>query len=88
MWYWYVDPKTGEAVVMSKGKSASGNIVPKEVIRIFDEVCFINFSVNDLEEKAPAYLASTQEHLCVLVKYARAIGPAHLLSAHASGLYK
>ncbi|KAI3712775.1 hypothetical protein L1987_71340 [Smallanthus sonchifolius] len=87
-WYWYVDPKTGEAVVMSKGKSASGNMVPKEVIRIFDEVCFINFSVNDLEEKAPAYLESTQEHLCVLVKYARAIGPAHLLSAQASGLYK
>ncbi|KAI3668759.1 hypothetical protein L1987_88242 [Smallanthus sonchifolius] len=139
MWYWYVDPKTGEAVVMGKGKSDSGNIVPKEVIRVFDEVCFINFFVNDLEvladkfcihtdewtkllsakydkvikfcldykkkmeakeqvlvlvcisnvcnlslyEKAPAYLASTQEHLCVLVKYARAIGP-----AQASGLYK
>ncbi|KAI3762526.1 hypothetical protein L1987_52956 [Smallanthus sonchifolius] len=132
MWHWYVDPKTGEAVVMSKGKSASGNTMPKEVIRIFDEVCFINFSVNDLEvlankycihtdewtkllsvkydklikfcldykkkmeakeqmlaqEKAPAYLASTQEDPCVLAKYARAIRPAHLLSAQASGLYK
>ncbi|KAI3825205.1 hypothetical protein L1987_06682 [Smallanthus sonchifolius] len=38
----------------------------------------------DAQEKAPAYLASTQEHLCVLVKYARAIGHAHLLSAQAS----
>ncbi|KAI3786620.1 hypothetical protein L1987_40437 [Smallanthus sonchifolius] len=36
-------------------------------------------------EKAPAYFASTQEYLCVLVKYARAFCPAHLLSAHASG---
>ncbi|KAI3815553.1 hypothetical protein L1987_15224 [Smallanthus sonchifolius] len=103
MWYW--------------------NIVPKELIRIFDEVCFINFSVKDLEvladryclhtdewtkllaskydkvikfcldykkkmdakdgqlaqEKAPAYLASTQEYLCKLVKYARAFCPTHLL---------
>ncbi|KAI3814111.1 hypothetical protein L1987_18857 [Smallanthus sonchifolius] len=37
------------------------------------------------DEKAPAYLASTQEYLCVLVKYARAFCPAHLLSAQASG---
>ncbi|KAI3762594.1 hypothetical protein L1987_53029 [Smallanthus sonchifolius] len=36
-------------------------------------------------EKAPAYLASTQEYLCVLVKYARAFYPVHLLSAQASG---
>ncbi|KAI3813383.1 hypothetical protein L1987_18105 [Smallanthus sonchifolius] len=36
-------------------------------------------------ENAPAYLASTQEYLCILVKYARAICPAHLLSAQASG---
>ncbi|KAI3802297.1 hypothetical protein L1987_30427 [Smallanthus sonchifolius] len=144
MWYWYVDPKTGEAVIMGKVRSESGNKVPKELIRIFDEVCFINFSVKDLEvlaerycvhtdewtkllaskydkvikfyldykkkmeakepvlvlvcisnvcnlslfEKAPAYLASTQEVPCVVAKYARAFGPAHLLSAQASGLYK
>ncbi|KAI3676156.1 hypothetical protein L1987_85756 [Smallanthus sonchifolius] len=49
MWYWYVDPKTGEAVIMGKGRSESGNIVPKELIRIFDDVCFINFYVKDLE---------------------------------------
>ncbi|KAI3784071.1 hypothetical protein L1987_43163 [Smallanthus sonchifolius] len=61
MWYWYVDPKTGEAVVMGKGKSASGNMVPKEVIRIFDEVCFINFSVNDLEVLADKYCIHTDE---------------------------
>ncbi|KAI3795104.1 hypothetical protein L1987_37749 [Smallanthus sonchifolius] len=61
MWYWYVDPKTGEAVVMSKGKSESGNMVPKEVIRIFDEVCFINFSVNDLEVLADKYCIHTDE---------------------------
>ncbi|KAI3815522.1 hypothetical protein L1987_15193 [Smallanthus sonchifolius] len=136
MWYWYIDPKTGKAVIMGKGRSESGNLVPKELIRIFDEVCFINFSVKDLEvlaehycvytdkwtkllaskydkvikfcldykkkmeaedgsslscdntldrEKALAYLASTQEYLCVLVKYARAFCPAHLLSAQASG---
>ncbi|KAI3775985.1 hypothetical protein L1987_45745 [Smallanthus sonchifolius] len=36
-------------------------------------------------EKAPAYLASTQEVPCVLAKYARTFGPAHLLSAQASG---
>ncbi|KAI3695137.1 hypothetical protein L1987_78125 [Smallanthus sonchifolius] len=140
MWYWYVDQKMGEAVIMGKGRSESGNMVPKELIRIFDEVCFINFSVKDLEvlaerycvytdewtkllaskydkvikfcldykkkmeaedqalilqvfcalvsaqEKAPAYLASTQEQLCVLAKYARAFCSAHLLSAQASGL--
>ncbi|KAI3802083.1 hypothetical protein L1987_30208 [Smallanthus sonchifolius] len=55
MWYWYV------AVVMSKGKSASGNMVPKKVIRIFDEVCFINFSVNDLEVLADNYCIHTDE---------------------------
>ncbi|KAI3794928.1 hypothetical protein L1987_37569 [Smallanthus sonchifolius] len=61
MWYWYVDPKTGEAVVMSKGKSESGNMVPKEVIGIFDEVCFINFSVNDLEVLADKYCIHIDE---------------------------
>ncbi|KAI3742493.1 hypothetical protein L1987_60177 [Smallanthus sonchifolius] len=61
MWYWYVDPKTGEAVVMGKDKSASGNMVPKEVIRIFDEVCFINFSVNDLEVLADKYCIHTDD---------------------------
>ncbi|KAI3814078.1 hypothetical protein L1987_18823 [Smallanthus sonchifolius] len=117
---------------MGKVRSKSGNTIPKELIRIFDEVCFINFSVKDLEvlaerycvhtdewtkllaskydkvikfcldykkkmeakepvlsyEKAPAYLVSTQEDPCVLAKYARAFGHAHLLSAQASGLYK
>ncbi|KAI3687114.1 hypothetical protein L1987_80805 [Smallanthus sonchifolius] len=61
MWYWYVDPKIGEAVVMGKGKSASGNMVPKEVIRIFDEVYFINFSVNDLEVLVDKYCIHTDE---------------------------
>ncbi|KAI3821632.1 hypothetical protein L1987_09201 [Smallanthus sonchifolius] len=107
MWYWYVDPKTGEAVVIGKVRSESGCLVPRGLIRVFNEVCFINFSVKDLEaladrlkieddpellsrgsllkhfpvtntldsfwidrEIVPAYLASTQEYLCVLAKYA------------------
>ncbi|KAI3802315.1 hypothetical protein L1987_30445 [Smallanthus sonchifolius] len=61
MWYWYVDPKTGEAVIMGKGKSDSGNTMPKEVIRVFDEVCFINFSVNDLEVLADKFCIHTDE---------------------------
>ncbi|KAI3819418.1 hypothetical protein L1987_13252 [Smallanthus sonchifolius] len=61
MWYWYVDPKTGEAVIMGKGKSDSGNTVPKEVIRVFDEVCFINFSVNDLEVLADKFCIHIDE---------------------------
>ncbi|KAI3773966.1 hypothetical protein L1987_48506 [Smallanthus sonchifolius] len=61
MWYWYVDPKTGEAVIMGKGRSESGNLVPKELIRIFDEVCFINFSVEDLEVLAEHYRVYTDE---------------------------
>ncbi|KAI3828029.1 hypothetical protein L1987_02119 [Smallanthus sonchifolius] len=74
MWYWYVDPKTGEAVVMSKGKSASGSMVPKEVIRIFDEVCFINFSVNDLEVLAYKYCIHTDEWTKLLsAKYDKVI---------------
>ncbi|KAI3821599.1 hypothetical protein L1987_09168 [Smallanthus sonchifolius] len=48
MWYWYVDPKTGEAVVMGNIRSESGSLVPKELIRVFDEITFINFSVKDL----------------------------------------
>ncbi|KAI3732705.1 hypothetical protein L1987_63912 [Smallanthus sonchifolius] len=61
MWYWYVDPKTGEAVIMGKVRSESGNIVLKELIRIFDEVCFINFSVKDLEVLAERYCVYTDE---------------------------
>ncbi|KAI3774014.1 hypothetical protein L1987_48556 [Smallanthus sonchifolius] len=61
MLYWYVDPKMGEAVIMGKGRSESGNIVPKELIRIFDEFCFINFSVKDLEVQAERYCVYTDE---------------------------
>ncbi|KAI3797621.1 hypothetical protein L1987_32881 [Smallanthus sonchifolius] len=61
MWYWYVDPKTGEAMIMGKGRSESGNIVPKELIRIFDEVCFINFSMKDLEVLAERYCVYMDE---------------------------
>ncbi|KAI3725343.1 hypothetical protein L1987_65129 [Smallanthus sonchifolius] len=43
-----VDPKTGEAVVRGKIRSESGNLEPKELIRVFDEITFINFSVKDL----------------------------------------
>ncbi|KAI3732489.1 hypothetical protein L1987_63694 [Smallanthus sonchifolius] len=52
MWYWYVDPKTGETVVIGKVRSESGCLVPRELIRVFDEVCFITFSVKDLEALA------------------------------------
>ncbi|KAI3805331.1 hypothetical protein L1987_27610 [Smallanthus sonchifolius] len=71
MWYWYVDPKTGEAVIMGKGRSESGNIVPKELIRIFDEVCFIKFSVKDLEVR---YCVHTDEWTKILAsKYDKVI---------------
>ncbi|KAI3802133.1 hypothetical protein L1987_30260 [Smallanthus sonchifolius] len=74
MWYWYVDPKTGEAVVMGKGMSDSGNTVPKEVIRVFDEVCFINFSVNDLEVLADKFCIHTDEWTKLLsAKYDKVI---------------
>ncbi|KAI3814173.1 hypothetical protein L1987_18920 [Smallanthus sonchifolius] len=52
IWYWYVDPKTGEAVVIGKVRLESGCLVPRELIRVFDEICFINFSVKDLEALA------------------------------------
>ncbi|KAI3828203.1 hypothetical protein L1987_02300 [Smallanthus sonchifolius] len=61
MWYWYVDPKTGEAVVIGKVRSESGCLVPRELIRVFDEVCFINFSVKDLETPADTYCMLTDE---------------------------
>ncbi|KAI3762501.1 hypothetical protein L1987_52931 [Smallanthus sonchifolius] len=74
MWYWYVDPKTGEAVIMGKGRSESGNMVPKELIRIFDEVCFINFSVKDLEVLAERYCVYTYEWTKLLAsKYEKVI---------------
>ncbi|KAI3744828.1 hypothetical protein L1987_57921 [Smallanthus sonchifolius] len=49
MWYWYVDPKTGEAVMMDKTSSKGESVEPRELIMVFDEICFINFSVKDLE---------------------------------------
>ncbi|KAI3824058.1 hypothetical protein L1987_05505 [Smallanthus sonchifolius] len=74
MWYWYVDPKTGEAVIMGKVRSESGNTVPKELIRIFDEVCFINFSVKDLEVLAECYCVHTDEWTKLLAsKYDKVI---------------
>ncbi|KAI3774224.1 hypothetical protein L1987_48771 [Smallanthus sonchifolius] len=74
MWYWYVDPKTSEAVIMGKGRSESGNLVPKELIRIFDEVCFINFSVKDLEVLAEHYCVYTDEWTKLLAsKYDKVI---------------
>ncbi|KAI3811048.1 hypothetical protein L1987_20764 [Smallanthus sonchifolius] len=74
MWYWYVDPKTGEAMIMGKGRSESENIVPKELIGIFDEVCFINFSVKDLEVLAERYCVYTDEWTKLLAsKYDKVI---------------
>ncbi|KAI3821882.1 hypothetical protein L1987_09457 [Smallanthus sonchifolius] len=61
IWYWYVDPKSGEAVVIGKVCSESGSLVPRELIRVFDEVCFINFSVKDLEAPADKYCMYTDE---------------------------
>ncbi|KAI3813338.1 hypothetical protein L1987_18059 [Smallanthus sonchifolius] len=61
MWYWYVDPKTGEAVVMGKIRSESGSLVPKELIRVFDEITFINFSVKDLTALNDKYCIYTDE---------------------------
>ncbi|KAI3676358.1 hypothetical protein L1987_85964 [Smallanthus sonchifolius] len=61
IWYWYVDPKTGEAVVIGKVWSKSGSLVSRELIRVFDEVCFINFSVKDLEALADKYCMYTDE---------------------------
>ncbi|KAI3784142.1 hypothetical protein L1987_43235 [Smallanthus sonchifolius] len=74
MWYWYADPKTGEAVIMGKVRSESGNIVPNELIRIFDEFCFINFSVKDLEALADRYCVYTDEWTKLLAsKYDKVI---------------
>ncbi|KAI3762575.1 hypothetical protein L1987_53009 [Smallanthus sonchifolius] len=42
MWYWYIDPVTGEAVMIEMDSL-------KEIIRVFDEIVFINFSANDVE---------------------------------------
>ncbi|KAI3825657.1 hypothetical protein L1987_07193 [Smallanthus sonchifolius] len=39
----------------------SGSLVPRELIRVFDEVCFINFSVKDLEALADRYCMHTDE---------------------------
>ncbi|KAI3821407.1 hypothetical protein L1987_08974 [Smallanthus sonchifolius] len=61
MWYCYVDSKTGEAVIMGKVWSDSGSLVPRELIRVFDEVRFINFSVKDLEALADKYCIHTDE---------------------------
>ncbi|KAI3810675.1 hypothetical protein L1987_20297 [Smallanthus sonchifolius] len=61
MWYWYVDPKTGEAVVIGKVRSEKGCLVPRELIRVFDEFCFINFFVKDLEALADRYCMHTDE---------------------------
>ncbi|KAI3725739.1 hypothetical protein L1987_65531 [Smallanthus sonchifolius] len=61
IWYWYVDPKTGEAVVIGKVWSDSGSLVPREVIRVFDEICFINLSVKDPEVLADKYCMYTDE---------------------------
>ncbi|KAI3776074.1 hypothetical protein L1987_45835 [Smallanthus sonchifolius] len=55
LWYWYIDPKSGEEVVIGKVWSDSGSLVPRELIIVFDEVCFINFSVKDLEALADKY---------------------------------
>ncbi|KAI3744621.1 hypothetical protein L1987_57707 [Smallanthus sonchifolius] len=67
-------PKMGEAVIMGKGRSESGNMVPKELIRIFDEVCFINFSVKDLEVLAERYCVYTDEWTKLLAsKYDKVI---------------
>ncbi|KAI3717516.1 hypothetical protein L1987_69188 [Smallanthus sonchifolius] len=55
IWYWYVDPKSGETVVIGNVWSESGSLVPRELIRVFDEVCFINFYVKDLEALADKY---------------------------------
>ncbi|KAI3825137.1 hypothetical protein L1987_06613 [Smallanthus sonchifolius] len=91
MWYWYVDPKTGEAVIMGKGKLKTEDDEDPELLSRGS--LLMHFPVTTLWiesrfENAPAYLVSTQEYLCVLVKYAGVIGPAHLLSAQASGQYK
>ncbi|KAI3825108.1 hypothetical protein L1987_06584 [Smallanthus sonchifolius] len=61
IWYRYVDPKSGEAVVIGKVWSDSGSLVPRELIRVFDEVCFINFSMKDLEALADKYCMYTDE---------------------------
>ncbi|KAI3784152.1 hypothetical protein L1987_43246 [Smallanthus sonchifolius] len=61
IWYWYVDPKSGEAVVIGKVWPDSGSLVPRELIRVFDEVCFINFSVNNLEALDDKYCIYTDE---------------------------
>ncbi|KAI3825176.1 hypothetical protein L1987_06652 [Smallanthus sonchifolius] len=61
IWYWYVHPKSGEAVVIRKVWFDSGILVPRELIRVFDEVCFINFSVKDLEALADKYCMYTDE---------------------------
>ncbi|KAI3783400.1 hypothetical protein L1987_42481 [Smallanthus sonchifolius] len=59
---------------MGKGHSESGNLVPKELIRIFDEVCFINFSVKDLEALADRYCVYTDEWTKLLAsKYDKVI---------------
>ncbi|KAI3682860.1 hypothetical protein L1987_83186 [Smallanthus sonchifolius] len=74
MWYWYVDPKTGEAVVIGKVRSESGCLVSRELIRVFDEVCFINFSVKDLEALADRYCMHTDEWMKFLAsKYDKVI---------------
>ncbi|KAI3827706.1 hypothetical protein L1987_01789 [Smallanthus sonchifolius] len=74
IWYWYVVPKMGEAVVIGKVWSDSGSLVPRELIRVFDEVWFINFSVKDLEALADKYCMHTDEWTKFLAsKYDRVI---------------
>ncbi|KAI3810759.1 hypothetical protein L1987_20381 [Smallanthus sonchifolius] len=60
MGLWQIQ-KWGEAVVIGKVWSDSGSLVLRELIRVFDEVYFINFSVKDLEALADRYCMHTDE---------------------------